>query len=122
MQRCESVRSFIGPRERRDALGPDLERQLVARIVGALDGEPFRCEKDRRVCATPGELEPRSCERFRIARNSDGVGSGEDVSEDTYHSGVPAPRVIVAPQSFKGSADAVAVAAAIGRGVRRAWA
>jgi glycerate 2-kinase len=34
---------------------------------------------------------------------------------------VPAPRVIVAPQSFKGSADAVAVAAAIGRGVRRAW-
>ncbi len=73
------------------------------------------------MCATPGELEPRSCERFRIARNSDGVGSGEDVSEDTYHSGVPAPRVIVAPQSFKGSADAVAVAAAIGRGVRRAW-
>src|SRR3989442_1956265 len=35
--------------------------------------------------------------------------------------GVPAPRVIVAPQSFKGSADAVAVAAAIARGVRRAW-
>jgi glycerate kinase len=34
---------------------------------------------------------------------------------------VPAPRVIVAPQSFKGSADAVAVAAAIARGVRRAW-
>jgi glycerate kinase len=34
---------------------------------------------------------------------------------------VPAPRVIVAPQSFKGSADAVAVASAIARGVRRAW-
>jgi glycerate 2-kinase len=34
---------------------------------------------------------------------------------------VPAPRVIVAPQSFKGSADAVAVAGAIARGVRRAW-
>ena len=34
---------------------------------------------------------------------------------------MPAPRVIVAPQSFKGSADAVAVAAAIARGVRRAW-
>jgi len=33
----------------------------------------------------------------------------------------PAPRVIVAPQSFKGSADAVAVASAIARGVRRAW-
>ena len=31
-----------------------------------------------------------------------------------------APRVIVAPQSFKGSADAVAVASAIARGVRRA--
>ena len=30
-------------------------------------------------------------------------------------------RVIVAPQSFKGSADAVAVASAIARGVRRAW-
>jgi len=29
--------------------------------------------------------------------------------------------VIVAPQSFKGSADAVGVAAAIARGVRRAW-
>jgi glycerate kinase len=29
--------------------------------------------------------------------------------------------VIVAPQSFKGSADAVAVASAIARGVRRAW-
>ena len=29
--------------------------------------------------------------------------------------------MIVAPQSFKGSADAVAVAAAIARGVRRAW-
>jgi glycerate 2-kinase len=41
-----------------------------------------------------------------------------------YHSGVPerdAPRVLIAPQSFKGSADAVAVAAAIARGVRRAW-
>ena len=34
---------------------------------------------------------------------------------------MPAPRVIVAPQSFKGSADAVAVASAIARGVRRAW-
>jgi glycerate 2-kinase len=29
--------------------------------------------------------------------------------------------VIVAPQSFKGSADAVAVASAIARGIRRAW-
>jgi glycerate kinase len=34
---------------------------------------------------------------------------------------VPAPRVIVAPQSFKGSADAVAVASAIAQGVHRAW-
>ena len=33
----------------------------------------------------------------------------------------PAPRVIVAPQSFKGSADAVAVASAIAGGIRRAW-
>lgn len=32
-----------------------------------------------------------------------------------------APRVVIAPQSFKGSADAVAVAAAIARGVRAAW-
>lgn len=32
-----------------------------------------------------------------------------------------APRVLIAPQSFKGSADAVAVAAAIARGIRRAW-
>lgn len=32
-----------------------------------------------------------------------------------------APRVVVAPQSFKGSADAVAVAAAIARGLRRVW-
>jgi glycerate kinase len=32
-----------------------------------------------------------------------------------------APRVLIAPQSFKGSADAVAVAAAIARGVRSAW-
>ena len=32
-----------------------------------------------------------------------------------------APRVLIAPQSFKGSADAVAVAAAIARGVRRVW-
>ncbi|HEY7625000.1 MAG TPA: glycerate kinase [Candidatus Limnocylindria bacterium] len=31
------------------------------------------------------------------------------------------PRVIVAPQSFKGSADAVAVASAIARGVRTVW-
>src|SRR2546428_8661463 len=30
-------------------------------------------------------------------------------------------RVIVAPQSFKGSADAVAVASAIARGIRRVW-
>src|SRR3989454_8116162 len=30
-------------------------------------------------------------------------------------------RVIVAPKSFKGSADAVAVASAIARGVRRVW-
>src|SRR5207302_7710749 len=33
----------------------------------------------------------------------------------------PAPRVIVAPQSFKGSADAVAVASAIARGIRGGW-
>src|SRR5258707_14898683 len=42
----------------------------------------------------------------------------------TYHSHVPertAPRVLIAPQSFKGSADAVAVAAAIARGVHTAW-
>lgn len=32
-----------------------------------------------------------------------------------------APRVVIAPQSFKGSADAVAVAAAIARGVRGVW-
>ncbi len=32
-----------------------------------------------------------------------------------------APRVVIAPQSFKGSADAVAVAGAIARGVRAAW-
>jgi glycerate 2-kinase len=32
-----------------------------------------------------------------------------------------APHVIVAPQSFKGSADAVAVASAIARGVRQVW-
>lgn len=32
-----------------------------------------------------------------------------------------APRVLIAPQSFKGSADAVAVASAIARGVRRVW-
>lgn len=30
-------------------------------------------------------------------------------------------RVLIAPQSFKGSADAVAVAAAIARGVKRVW-
>ena len=43
----------------------------------------------------------------------------------TYHSRVAeraAPRVIIAPQSFKGSADAVAVAAAIAKGVRAVWA
>ena len=42
----------------------------------------------------------------------------------TYHSRVPeraAPRVLIAPQSFKGSADAVAVAAAIAKGVRSVW-
>jgi glycerate kinase len=42
----------------------------------------------------------------------------------TYHSRVPerdAHRVVIAPQSFKGSADAVAVASAIARGVRRRW-
>ncbi|MDP9264929.1 MAG: glycerate kinase [Chloroflexota bacterium] len=33
----------------------------------------------------------------------------------------PAPRVLIAPQSFKGSADAVTVASAIARGVRRVW-
>jgi glycerate kinase len=32
-----------------------------------------------------------------------------------------APRVVIAPQSFKGSADAVAVASAVARGVRRVW-
>jgi glycerate kinase len=42
----------------------------------------------------------------------------------TYHSRVPeraAPRVLIAPQSFKGSADAVAVAAAIAKGVKSVW-
>ncbi len=34
---------------------------------------------------------------------------------------VTAPRVLIAPQSFKGSLDAVGVAAAIGRGIRRVW-
>src|SRR5213594_188713 len=37
------------------------------------------------------------------------------VAPESHH------RVIVAPQSFKGSADAVAVASAIARGIRRAW-
>ena len=32
-----------------------------------------------------------------------------------------APRVLVAPQAFKGSLDAVEVAAAIARGLRRVW-
>jgi glycerate kinase len=47
-----------------------------------------------------------------------------NVPRPTYHSRVPerdAPRVVIAPQSFKGSADAVAVASAIARGVRRVW-
>jgi len=47
-----------------------------------------------------------------------------NVLPHTYHSRVPeraAPRVLIAPQSFKGSADAVAVAAAIARGVHTAW-
>lgn len=34
---------------------------------------------------------------------------------------VAALRVLIAPQSFKGSLDAVGVAAAIGRGLRRVW-
>ncbi len=33
----------------------------------------------------------------------------------------PVPRVLIAPQSFKGSADAAVVASAIARGVRRVW-
>ena len=47
-----------------------------------------------------------------------------NVPSRTYHSPVPeraTRRVLIAPQSFKGSADAVAVAAAIARGVRRVW-
>ncbi len=47
-----------------------------------------------------------------------------NVPSPIYHSRVPeraAPRVLIAPQSFKGSADAVAVAAAIARGVRSVW-
>ena len=47
-----------------------------------------------------------------------------NVPPRTYHSHVPeraAPRVVIAPQSFKGSADAVAVAAAIAKGVRSVW-
>ncbi len=36
-------------------------------------------------------------------------------------SGAAPSRVLIAPQAFKGSADAVAVAAAIARGLRRAW-
>ena len=51
-------------------------------------------------------------------------GTPDERSCHTYHSRVPerdAPRVVIAPQSFKGSADAVAVASAIARGVRRVW-
>jgi glycerate kinase len=51
-------------------------------------------------------------------------GTPEERPHRTYHSRVPerdAPRVVIAPQSFKGSADAVAVATAIARGVRRIW-
>ena len=51
-------------------------------------------------------------------------GTPEERPHRTYHSHVPerdAPRVVIAPQSFKGSADAVAVASAIARGVRRIW-
>jgi glycerate kinase len=47
-----------------------------------------------------------------------------NVPRHIYHSRVPAraaPRVLIAPQSFKGSADAVAVAAAIARGVHTVW-
>jgi glycerate kinase len=51
-------------------------------------------------------------------------GTPDERPRRTYHSRVPerrAPRVVIAPQSFKGSADAVAVASAIARGIRRAW-
>jgi glycerate 2-kinase len=51
-------------------------------------------------------------------------GTADERPCHTYHSRVPerdAPRVVIAPQSFKGSADAVAVANAIARGVRRVW-
>src|SRR2546427_8747893 len=51
-------------------------------------------------------------------------GTPEERPRRTYHSPVPerdAPPVVIAPPSFQGSADAVAVASAIARGVRRVW-
>jgi len=51
-------------------------------------------------------------------------GTSVERPRHIYHSRVPerdAQRVVIAPQSFKGSADAVAVASAIARGVRRVW-
>ena len=111
----------------------DRERQLFARVVRARNGEPLRCEKDGGPRATPRELGPCGLERRGVARDTDRLDRRQDdsslrrrrlyraIKTPAYDSVVPAPRVIIAPQSFKGSADAVAVASAIARGIRKVW-
>lgn len=71
----------------------------------------------RVVQAASGLVERLTCDRSLGAQTLNALSP-------TYHSRVPeraAPRVLIAPQSFKGSADAVAVAAAIAKGVRSVW-
>ena len=69
-------------------------------------------------------VQPASGPVVTVTSSSSLGGTPDERPRSTYHSHVPerdAPRVLIAPQSFKGSADAVAVAGAIARGVRRAW-
>lgn len=50
-----------------------------------------------------------------------GAGCGLPRATTRDNAGMAALRILVAPQSFKGSLDAVGVASAIARGLRRVW-
>ena len=54
-----------------------------------------------------------------MSRAGDGAAGPRAATRD--NACVSSLRVLVAPQSFKGSLDAVGVASAIGRGIRRVW-
>jgi hypothetical protein len=76
----EGERAIGLARQRGDARVADRERQLLTRIVRAGDLDPIGRQENARRNAPMRELRPRTAKRGRIARDTRGIGCGEDPS------------------------------------------